>query len=46
MFQMKEQNKIPGKIPNDMEVSNLLIKKFQVTVIKMLISEEVSNGTV
>ena len=21
---MKEQNKIPGKIPNDMEVSNLL----------------------
>ena len=33
---MKQQNKIPGKIPNEMEIRNLLDKESKAMVIKML----------
>ena len=36
MFQMKEQDKTSEKEINKMEISSLLIKKFKVTIIKMI----------
>ena len=36
MFQMKEQNKTPGKVLNKMEISKLLDAEFKTLVIRML----------
>ena len=36
MFQVEEQDKTPGKNPNEMQVSNLPDKKFKAMIIKML----------
>ena len=34
--QLKEQEKIPGKINNEMEINNLSNKEFQTFIIRML----------
>lgn len=36
MFQIKEQDKISGKAPNEMEVSDLAATEFKIMFIKML----------
>ena len=36
MFQMKGQNKTPGKILNEMEIGNVSEKEFRILIVKMI----------
>ena len=40
MYQMKEQNKIPEKQVNEVEIGNISVKEFRIMIVKTIRTSE------